>query len=169
MYGTTVNNYRGLTTGGMTVDCERSPSAHPHAASECVLSRSGWWWQVRTVSGAATAATATRATSSPSPTTRWAPTSTSGCGTSPTRRASPAPPTPRWPPAPPPAPAGCRTPRRLSPAAVGRPGRGSSSPTPGRPTTPSAIRRSSRPCTPRWNLSSLSVNAHSRSSFWVLC
>ena len=25
MYDTTVNNYRGLTTGGMTVDCERSP------------------------------------------------------------------------------------------------------------------------------------------------
>ena len=29
MFATTVNNYRGLTTGGMTVDCERSPSAYP--------------------------------------------------------------------------------------------------------------------------------------------
>ena len=35
MYDTTVNNYRGLTTGGMTVDCERSPSAHPQPTHCC--------------------------------------------------------------------------------------------------------------------------------------
>ena len=33
MFATTINNYRGLTTGGMTVDCERSPSAHPQPAT----------------------------------------------------------------------------------------------------------------------------------------
>ena len=47
MYDTTVNNYRGLTTGGMTVDCERSPSAaHPQPTHCCFGMRAEPEWLV---------------------------------------------------------------------------------------------------------------------------